>query len=297
MTTDAKLIRRNASKKLASFFASVKTAELHCRSTNYSGVPFKNLESLQESYNNSQKARLYETGEGEYYLSINSEEWYICSTNEPKTATEPLPAAPKLALVTEIEQSPEVEFVAAPEFRPDGTEIELSPEVEFENAPEQIEAPTIESLQAEIAKLKQQLAQTTAPAAPATPKKAPIQLITLRRAEGPHSECGEVTATDWAQADKILKQWARTAPATGGTHKCDLMLEFSDGESFKMGLEIQRSDIFTLNLAKHVLNEISFRAGENPGSLTPEQYQKWLSQPWAKPATYKQLLSQWLIPA
>lgn len=288
--TDSKLIRRNASKKLAAFFASVKTAELHSASTNYCGIPFKNVERLQKFYNSSPKARLYETGEGEYYLSINSEEWYICSTNEPK------PEAPKLAPVNEIELSPEVEFVSAPEFRADGTEIELSPEVEFEPAPEpeQIKAPTIESLQAEIEKLKEQLAQATASAAPV---KAPIQLITLRRAEGPHSECGELTAADWVQADKILKQWARTAPATGGTHKCDLMLEFSDGESFKMGLEIQRSDVFTLNLAKHVLNEISFRAGENPGSLTSEQYQRWLSQPWAKPATYKQLLSQWLIPA
>lgn len=295
-TTDAKLIRRNATKQLPLIFATAKTAKVHYRSNGCTAETFTNLSYLEKVYNKNKKAQLYKLSEGEYYLTVDSSEWYFFSTNEtqPQPEAKPEPVAIELAPVNEIELSPEVEFVSASEFRPDGTEIELSPDVEFEPAPEQIEAPTIESLQAEIAKLKQQLAQATAPTAPAAPPKAPIQSITLRPSARRSSECGELTVTDWRQADIILKQWARTAPATGGAHKCDITLIFEDKESFKTGVQLQRSHSFTFNLAKEVLDALSFMAGENPCS----QYQRWLSKhPSHQPATYKKLLSQWLIPA
>ena len=251
--TESKLIRRNSAKKLNEIFTSVKSAKLHCKATGYTATEFKNLAHLQEVYKNNSKARLYETGPGEYYLSVYSEEWYSFSTNEP-----PEPVS--------------------------------KPELVISSPP----AVTIESLQAEIERLTKELAQATSQV-PAG--KAAIQSITLSRFEGRHCECVTVIATDWVQADKVLRDWAKTAPATEGTHKCDTLLSFTDGESFKMGLELQQSDAFNLRLADKVMNELSFRAGINPGSLTPKQYENWLNQPWAKPETYKQLLNQWHIPA
>lgn len=473
-TTESKLIRRNATKKQAAIFSAVKSAQIHTRSNNYTAEPFTNLEKLQEFYNESTTTKLYETGEGEYYLSICPETWFVFSTNEPQPAPaaevapevapepkaqiEVAPVAP-VAPVADITEPEQIEITLeriegltpAQHANPDLAKVTVKGWLTAENVlkawaktftnadgssrgsgcdncdvtihfpdnqkyktqygisyfdtleprllkqvksdlefmagkrPSDItddyfefldtlysnDAANVEIInywlesfiypalisnrkEHEISEAKQpsfsyfeydvkhyptgsffkvwkssaqkcwvrtnydqkgfnhqygfltpQLAIKGAIATNQQPlsskveiqkAKAAIQSITLHRAEGRHSECIKVTVNSWEEADETMKQWAKTAPVRNGAHKCDIDLLFADGESFNTGWELQLSDVPTFNLAKHVLAEISFLAGTNPGNLSAKEYQHWLSQPWAKPAEYKRLLDQWLIP-
>lgn len=63
----------------------------------------------------------------------------------------------------------------------------------------------------------------------------------LTRAEGPTRECGKKQiATNWIDADKILKHWARNAPDSGGYYKCDFAVTYDDGEVYTGRYDLKR---------------------------------------------------------
>ena len=83
-----------------------------------------------------------------------------------------------------------------------------------------------------------------------TPPK--VNKITLTRAEGTNSECKEpvtVKVKTFAAADKVLRQWARTAPDDGAYDKCDITLNLASGNIHKTRFDLMRSylDNFSSN--------------------------------------------------
>ena len=106
--------------------------------------------------------------------------------------------------------------------------------------------------------------------------KIRVQSITLTRAEGPAEECDKPqTVTDWPEADKVLLQWAKTAPQDCKTYdKCDFTVTYKDGETYKGRYDLKHRRCEFPDLGKHVRDFVTFHAGQRkPAWMTDEQYQ------------------------
>ena len=71
-------------------------------------------------------------------------------------------------------------------------------------------------------------------------EKIKIVEIVIDRAEGPRAYCGKKTVETIDEANKLLRQHARTAPKTGqGYDKCDFVITFADGETYDGRFDLQ----------------------------------------------------------
>jgi hypothetical protein len=90
----------------------------------------------------------------------------------------------------------------------------------------------------------------------------PVKSITLTRAEGPTEDCGTITVASWAAATAALRKWAATAPGPGdGYDKCDVTIEWADGERITERYDLVSLDIKTPNLASWFRRLVTFAAG------------------------------------
>lgn len=106
--------------------------------------------------------------------------------------------------------------------------------------------------------------------------KAKVMRITLERAEGPTSECGQPKVVEsFAHADTVLWGWATTAPKRGGGYdKCDFVVLFDNGDTYKGRFDLQREDQFRTGLLQtHINDSLTFMAGlRKPDHMTQERY-------------------------
>lgn len=68
-----------------------------------------------------------------------------------------------------------------------------------------------------------------------------LKSITLTRAEGLQEECYTAYAETWDEANYILAKWGHTAPSGGGYDKCDIKVEWADGETYSCRFDLHRT--------------------------------------------------------
>ncbi len=114
----------------------------------------------------------------------------------------------------------------------------------------------------------------------------PAIKVEITRAEGLHSEVTgkpEVCTRDasfgiWSCADHILVKWSNTAPKEGGYDKCDFIVTWEDGETYKGRYDLKHHSIEYPDLAKHVYGFLIFHAGlKKPGHMSNEEYRNYLN--------------------
>lgn len=115
-----------------------------------------------------------------------------------------------------------------------------------------------------------------------------IRHIEFNRAEGLHDECGWRTFYSWSSLHAFVMAAARTAPADGTVHKCDVAVKWTDGTSFKFRFELTNAHAFsTTSVIDEMRFKLSFYAGrERPLHLTETQYRAMLqAQEHIQPGT------------
>lgn len=110
--------------------------------------------------------------------------------------------------------------------------------------------------------------------------------IWLNRAEGPTSECGEITFENvnvWERADKMLATWCETSPKDGSYDKVDFTVIFEDGEDYRGRLDLKHWSIQSPSVAKHMVSFLTFYAGRTPENELPKHL---------SPAKYAEILNR-----
>lgn len=110
-----------------------------------------------------------------------------------------------------------------------------------------------------------------------------LKSIVLHRAEGPTTDCGEVTVDSFFAAQTQLRRWSRTAPKGGGYDKVDVLIEWQDGSQYGLRYDMVRDcidrDGRTLALDDEVRACLRFRAGRwCPPHMTQKKYQDYLAE-------------------
>lgn len=221
-----------------------------------------------------------------------------------------------LATAKEVETIPAVEGNSEPEIV-NTPETELV-EVLAETAPEPQPIDRVSELETELFKVRELLTSTrkladvleaeacrltvqiTAANLNQLKNKAEVKQITLTRDEGTIAESGvAVTATGWLEAERTLKQWAKTVGGPTRADKCRILFEFADGESFELlSFNLMQKHRFGVNLAQELLAELQHLAGEViPAHMTQEDYRNYCKFCKIDPSIYKRLLDRWAIPA
>jgi hypothetical protein len=106
--------------------------------------------------------------------------------------------------------------------------------------------------------------------------KTEIEYIIIERAEGLIEETLKpVVVHTFAGSDRILRQWATTAPNTGGYDKCDFILIFKDGYQYKGRFDLQKQHETGNELLKeHVESLQKHHAGMGNPWMGKEEYAK-----------------------
>ena len=97
-----------------------------------------------------------------------------------------------------------------------------------------------------------------------------VNEITLTRTEGPNSECREpvtVKVKTFAAADKVLRQWARTAPDDGAYDKCDIILNLASGNIHKTRFDLMRSHVFGSQLHQQLEKQFNTKLSSSDASI------------------------------
>lgn len=131
--------------------------------------------------------------------------------------------------------------------------------------------------------------------------KISVQTITLRRAEGPLTDCDhDVTVESWGRANLTLRDWSKTAPANGAYDKCDFKIVFADGSTYSGRYDLEHFSRKTPDLAAHVRDHMNYLAGTPPLWMTRHrdimaQFLRDLATPerQAQAATARQWLSDY----
>ena len=89
----------------------------------------------------------------------------------------------------------------------------------------------------------------------------PIKRIILDRVEGRASELAEREVRSFKEADLILREWAKTAPADRSYHKVDVVVEWENGQSIAHRFDLQSPDIARINLAEDFKTRLKYNAG------------------------------------
>lgn len=95
----------------------------------------------------------------------------------------------------------------------------------------------------------------------------------LTRLEGPLESNWMAVADTWAAANRVLRAWAATAPTGGGYDKCEIAVEYADGETYTARYALKCHDVTLADLGRHIRQVGEFYAGQQcPAHLTQAQY-------------------------
>lgn len=103
------------------------------------------------------------------------------------------------------------------------------------------------------------------------PKRRVLKVI-VERAEGWAHECVKVELKGIVEADAHLFVSSRTAPEDGSYHKCDVLVEFTDGIMHGIRFDLERS-FKPGDLVEALKREAAFYSGRwRPDHLSPAQH-------------------------
>ena len=103
--------------------------------------------------------------------------------------------------------------------------------------------------------------------------------IEITRAEGRIDECYTITVRTFAEAAAILGVWSQTAPEGGAYDKCDFVVTWKDGETYKGRYDLKNEPGATHCIKEHISKHVRFYAGLwCPEHLTPERYRQFLDR-------------------
>lgn len=92
----------------------------------------------------------------------------------------------------------------------------------------------------------------------------PPKEITIIRAEGPSALCGKVQkASDWIEANTILRGNSTTAPASGAYDKHDFKVVFDDGQVYQGRFDLKREGPYAIE--QHMREFVTYLTGEWTG--------------------------------
>lgn len=113
------------------------------------------------------------------------------------------------------------------------------------------------------------------PAPRSNPKaKYRVGKISLDRSEGPARETGKRTTRSFAEAQKIINEWSRSAPRTGGYDKVDFTVRYLNGQSFSGRLDIKHPSVANDNdLAEHMLFALRRHSDQKGAAAFLRDYQ------------------------
>ena len=97
-----------------------------------------------------------------------------------------------------------------------------------------------------------------------------VNEITLTRAEDPSLECRKpvtVKVKTFAAADKVLRQWVRTAPDDGAFEKCDISLNLVSGNIHKTRFDLMRSHVFGSQLQQQLEEQLNTKLSSSDTSI------------------------------
>jgi hypothetical protein len=109
-----------------------------------------------------------------------------------------------------------------------------------------------------------------------------VTSIWLRRAEGPTSECVEATLSTFAEADRQIRKWARSAPKGGGYDKVDFLVKWSNGDSYEGRFDMKRDHTTGGDfLQDQIRQHLRFVTGDYcPPHMTQDQYESIRADIW-----------------
>ncbi|HET6421218.1 MAG TPA: hypothetical protein VFG19_13745 [Geobacteraceae bacterium] len=85
-------------------------------------------------------------------------------------------------------------------------------------------------------------------------RKIRVKAIVITRQGGPIQSFYDVMLGNWAEADAILKLWAKTAPNTGYYDNCEFRVIFEDGYLYSGSYHLKQHDTFLKDLLpRHIL--------------------------------------------
>ncbi len=86
-----------------------------------------------------------------------------------------------------------------------------------------------------------------------TATKVTVKEIKITRVEGYQEECNQpIMASNWNEANAVLRAMAITAPKDDTYNKVDFVVTYTDGETYEGRYDLKYQDTIKADLAGHV---------------------------------------------
>ena len=106
-----------------------------------------------------------------------------------------------------------------------------------------------------------------------------VKGIFLSRAEGPTRDLGQRTVKSFEAANRVLKDWATSAPRDGSYNKVDFRVVWDDDESYEGRNDLTYEDTWKANLGDQIRRFMLYHSGlERPFYLPSERYESFISE-------------------
>lgn len=106
-----------------------------------------------------------------------------------------------------------------------------------------------------------------------------VKGIFLNRAEGPTRDLGQRTVKSLEAANRVIKEWATSAPRDGSYHKVDFRVVWDDDESYEGRYDMTYEDTWKANLGDQIRRFMLYHSGlERPFYLSSERYESFISE-------------------
>lgn len=272
------LITRGETAQQTAIFSQVKSAKLvltlsysYDQKTREQEVEIEDLSELPKFYARDCQAMLLKFSETEYQIVVNSGKRYVLSTKEKEIAPV-IPTPAEKPTQPEINQEPatikglEVELCFAElelknckdEINDTESLMTMLKNSEGKNDDTERKMPQLQirlrHLQSEVETLDKKATKIRRKIAAMQPTlKVDIVSIELTRVEDcDDGQPNHMATSVWPEANKMLQQWAKTAPKTG-YQQCMAKLVFSDGNSITTPIKLNR---WSFDVIKSITNEL-----------------------------------------
>jgi hypothetical protein len=119
--------------------------------------------------------------------------------------------------------------------------------------------------------------------------------IWLNRAEGPTQDVGQKKVKSFADANRVIKNWATSAPKNGGYDKVDFKVTWEDGEVYEGRYDMTYEDTWKANIGDQIRRFMLFHSGlERPYWLTEDRYQQQVAMIEKRTGTPREAYAEFL---
>ncbi len=101
--------------------------------------------------------------------------------------------------------------------------------------------------------------------------RIPIKCIELHRVEGSRHECIRLPVYTFDAASIALARWAHTAPDDGSYHKCDFTVTYTDGETYKGRIDLERRHFGGYDVKAHMRRHLMWLIETTVSFVSAEQ--------------------------